>query len=69
MSESEGWNTAYINGGLRRKRDMDYVMPQPTDTTRMKPELDDYASKIFVGGLIAVCLAVILGILIAEWLS
>ncbi len=69
MSEAEGWNAAYINGGLRRKSDMDYVMPQPTDTTRMVPELDDYASKIFVGGLIAVCLAVICGILIAEWLS
>jgi len=69
MSEAEGWNAAYTRGTLRRKRDFDHIMPQPTDTTRMKPELDDYASKIFVGGLIAVCLAVILGILIAEWLS
>ncbi len=69
MSTPREWNDYYIKGTLRRKRDFDYVMPQPTDTTRMKPELDDYASKIFVGGLIAVCLAVILGILIAEWLS
>jgi len=72
MSEAEGWNAAYARGTLRRKRDMDYIMPEPTDTTHMRPDMDDspeLAGKILVGGLIAVAFFAIAGILIAEALS
>ena len=69
---AEDWNQAYIRGTLRRKRDMDYVMPTPTDTSNMRPELDEAyedEGKVIVGVLIIICILIVGGFSLAGWLS
>jgi len=69
MSTPQDWNTAYINGGLRRKRDMDCIMPNPTDIGDMVPDEIDHEGKVVVGVLIVVCILVVSGFALAGWLS
>ncbi len=69
MNQAEGWNRAYTKGTLRRKRDMDYIMPSPTDIGDMVPDEIDHEGKVVVGVLIVVCILVVSGFALVGWLS